>query len=87
MKQKAIIYTRVSTDEQNNGYSPSDQKIKLFSYCENKNIEVVGFYHEDESGKTFKRPEWIKIMDFIRKNKDSVDLILFCLAIKDSACR
>ena len=28
MKRRAIIYTRVSTDEQNNGYSPSDQKDK-----------------------------------------------------------
>ena len=77
MKKRAIIYTRVSTDEQNNGYSPSDQKDKLHRYCENHNIEVVGFYHDDESGKTFNRPEWIKIMRFIRKNKNSVDVILF----------
>lgn len=31
MKQGAILYTRVSTDEQNNGYSPADQ-IKYFSW-------------------------------------------------------
>jgi site-specific DNA recombinase len=77
MKKKAIIYTRVSTDEQNNGYSPADQKEKLYKYCEHNNIEVVGFYHDDESGKTFNRPEWIKIMRFIKKNKGCVDNILF----------
>jgi site-specific DNA recombinase len=77
IKKRAIIYTRVSTDEQNNGYSPADQKDKLYRYCENNNIAVVGFYHDDESGKSFDRPEWKKIMDFIKKNKNTVDYIYF----------
>ena len=77
MKSKAIIYTRVSTDEQNNGYSPLDQKEKLYKYCEHSDIEVVGFYHDDESGKSFDRPEWIKIMNFLKRNRNSVDIILF----------
>lgn len=77
MKKTAIIYTRVSTDEQNNGYSPADQKDKLYKFCENNEIDVVGFYHDDESGKSFDRPEWIKIMHFLRKNKDYVNYIYF----------
>jgi site-specific DNA recombinase len=77
MKRRAIIYTRVSTDEQNNGYSPSDQKDKLHKYCEKNNIEIVGFYHDDESGKSFNRPQWINIMQFIKKNNGYVDNILF----------
>ena len=77
MKKRAIIYTRVSTDEQNNGYSPADQKDKLYKYCEHNNIEIAGFYHDDESGKSFDRPEWIKIMQFIRKNRNYVDNIYF----------
>ena len=77
MTKRAIIYTRVSTDEQNNGYSPADQKEKLYKYCENHNIEVVGFYHDDESGKSFERPEWKKIMLYLRKNKNTVDYIYF----------
>ena len=77
MKERAIIYTRVSTDEQNNGYSPADQKDKLYKYCENKNIEVVGFFHDDESGKSFNRPEWKKIMTFLKRNKNTVDYIYF----------
>jgi site-specific DNA recombinase len=77
MKRRAIIYTRVSTDEQNNGYSPSDQKDKLHKYCEHNNIDVVGFYHDDESGKTFNRPQWLNIMQFIKKNNGYVDNILF----------
>ena len=67
MKQRAILYTRVSTDEQNNGYSPADQKERLYKYAEQNNIEVVGFYHDDESGKTFNRPQWINIMNYLKK--------------------
>ncbi|HSH66542.1 MAG TPA: recombinase family protein, partial [Bacteroidia bacterium] len=77
MKRRAIIYTRVSTDEQNNGYSPSDQKDKLLKYCEHNSVEIAGFYHDDESGKSFDRPEWIKIMQFIKKNRGYIDNIYF----------
>ena len=77
MNERAIIYTRVSTDEQNNGYSPADQKDKLYKFCENNNIEVVGFYHDDESGKSFDRPEWKKIMAFLKANRNLVNYIYF----------
>lgn len=76
-KKKAIIYTRVSTDEQNNGYSPADQKDKLYRYCENNNIEVVGFFHDDASGKTFNRPKWNEIKAYLKKVKKEVDYIYF----------
>ena len=77
MKQRAILYTRVSTDEQNNGFSPADQKDKLTKYCENNNIEIVAFFHDDESGKSFNRPEWIKIMQFIKKQRGQVCVFIF----------
>ena len=77
MRKNAILYTRVSTDEQNNGYSPADQKDKLIRHCEHHNINVVGIYHDDESGKTFERPEWKKIMAYLRSNKGKVDYIYF----------
>lgn len=77
MKKRAIIYTRVSTDEQNNGYSPADQKEKLYRFCENNGIEVIGFYHDDESGKSFERPEWKRIITFLKNNKNTVDYIYF----------
>ncbi len=77
MKKNAILYTRVSTDEQNNGYSPADQKDKLIRYCEHQDIHVVGVYHDDESGKSFDRPEWKKIMKYLKSNKGKVDYIYF----------
>lgn len=77
INKRAIVYVRVSTDEQNNGYSPADQKARLIKYCENNNIEIVGLYHEDASGKTFNRPEYLKIISFLKKNRNTVDVMLF----------
>jgi DNA invertase Pin-like site-specific DNA recombinase len=67
----------VSSDEQNNGYSPLDQRIKLETYCQNHDIQIMGIFHDDESGKSFNRPEWIKIMSYIKSNKGLIDYIYF----------
>ncbi|MEI6851417.1 MAG: recombinase family protein [Bacteroidota bacterium] len=75
--KKAIIYTRVSTDEQaNHGYSLNDQKSRLEKYCEIKEHEIVQAVKEDYSAKTFDRPEFRKLLDYIKANKGRVDLLL-----------
>lgn len=76
-KRTTVLYTRVSTDEQNNGYSPADQKAKLIKYCEQNNIEIAAFYHDDESAESFERPQWKNLMQYIKKSRGSVDSILF----------
>lgn len=44
-KQLAVIYTRVSTEEQKNGgYSLEAQEDELYRYAENKGFTVVGKY-------------------------------------------
>ncbi len=79
MKQKkAILYIRVSTDEQaEKGHSLAHQEDMLRKYCAINNVEVVGFYREDYSAKTFDRPEFNSILTFLRKNKGAADLLLF----------
>jgi site-specific DNA recombinase len=79
MKQKkAILYIRVSTDEQaEKGHSLAHQDEMLRKYCLNNNIEIVAFFKEDYSAKTFERPEFKKLLDFIRKNKGAADLLMF----------
>ena len=43
--KKAILYTRVSTDEQaDKGFSLRDQDQKLKSYCKRNNIEAKAIY-------------------------------------------
>ncbi|SEB12482.1 Site-specific DNA recombinase [Chitinophaga terrae (ex Kim and Jung 2007)] len=76
--QNAIIYTRVSTDEQAAfGYSLEHQLETLEKYCTINKINVIKHYQEDYSGKDFNRPEWNKLMGFIKENKGLVNTILF----------
>ena len=74
---KAIIYTRVSTDEQaEKGFSLRDQKAKLEKYCQDKNIEVVYHFQDDHSAKTFDRPQFNLLLDFVKSNKGKIDKLL-----------
>ena len=76
--RKAILYVRVSTDEQaDKGYSLQHQEERLRKYCELHNLEVVELYKEDHSAKTFNRPEFTKLLIAIRKHKVKAELILF----------
>lgn len=71
--QTAIIYTRVSTDEQaEKGYSLRDQQQRLEKHCEAKGYEIVKHFQDDHSAKTFNRPEFHNLLDFIKKNKGLV---------------
>ncbi len=74
---KAILYGRVSTDEQAaHGYSLRHQKEQLHRFCEIKKIEVVGYFEDDASAKSFNRPEFKKLLQFLRANRRSVDMLL-----------
>jgi len=78
--RKAILYVRVSTDEQADGFSLSYQEERLRKYCALNNIEVAAFYNQDHSAKTFDRPEFKKLLADIKSNKHSADLLLFLKA-------
>lgn len=58
MKAKAVIYVRVSTEEQvKEGYSIEAQKQRGIDYCKVHGYDVVGIYvDEGISGKSLKRP-------------------------------
>ncbi len=77
-QRKAILYIRVSTDEQaEKGHSLTHQEERLRHHCATNGIEVVGLYREDHSAKSFERPEFRKILEFLKKHKDAADLLLF----------
>ncbi|MFC0263829.1 recombinase family protein [Fontibacter flavus] len=76
---KTIIYKRVSTDEQaENGYSLQYQEQVISQYCKFNNFEIIDVYTEDYSGKDFNRPEWMKLLNYLKKNRGKVDQVL-CL--------
>lgn len=76
--KNVILYTRVSTDEQaDKGFSLRDQQQKLLNYCSLNNLNVLSVYQEDHSAKSFNRPEFKKLISFIKNNTSKVDGLLF----------
>lgn len=77
MNVKAIIYTRVSTEDQkDNGFSLQDQESRLRSHCKRNDINIVKHFQDDHSAKTFERPEFNKLLNFIKNNKGLVKKLL-----------
>ena len=79
MKKRAIIYVRVSTDEQKEkGYSLQAQEEKVREYCNRNDIEIVAVFSEDYTAwHGFDRPDYNKLNNLLLKNKIKVDYILF----------
>ena len=77
--RQAILYARVSTDEQaKRGYSLRDQEERLRRYCEREDIEVLDVYREDHSAKTFsERPVWRELMGEVKAAPETVGAVLF----------
>jgi site-specific DNA recombinase len=70
IRKRAILYVRVSTDEQaDKGFSLQHQEERLRTYCQLQGIEIVGFYREDHSAKSFERPEFNKLLARLKKEK------------------
>lgn len=75
---RAVIYTRVSTDEQaDKGFSLRHQKEALEKYCEVKGITIVEHFQDDYSAKTFDRPSWKRLHEYVRANRRTIDMVLF----------
>ena len=68
---------RVSSDEQAKGYSLGVQSEALQGYCSRNEIDIVYTFREDHSAKSFERPEFKIFLEWLKKNKGKVDLLLF----------
>ncbi len=74
---KVIIYARISTDEEKQRYSLTHQEDVLRKYCEIHNHEILMFYREECSAKNFNRPEFQKLLTYVKANRKEVDAIYF----------
>lgn len=74
--KRAIIYRRISQDDQST-YSLSDQQERLEKFCQLMSIKIVKFFEDDYSAKTFNRPGWSKMFDYIKTHKGAANLLLF----------
>ncbi len=70
---RGVIYTRVSSEEQVQGTSLDFQEEQCRNYCKQKGIEVLAVFREEgASAKTAARAEFLRAIEFCRKNKGSV---------------
>lgn len=73
----AVLYIRVSTDDQAQGYSLDHQEESLRNYCSQNNIKILALYREDYSAKTFNRPEIKKMLASFKKSENRPTYMLF----------
>ncbi len=74
--KNAIIYTRISEEEQSQ-YSLSDQKQKIETYCNQRDINVLKHFEEDGgSGKSFNRKAFQELLLYIKANKGIVNKLI-----------
>jgi len=73
----AVIYTRVSTDEQaEHGFSLAHQEDLLRRECARKGIQVVEHFEDDGySAKNFKRPDFQRLLDYLKRHKKQIQYL------------
>lgn len=72
-----VVYTRVSTKEQEDGYSLETQKTGIEDYCEKHKLNIVGYFGGVyESAQTDERKEFNRMLNFVRRSKEKVSYIM-----------
>lgn len=73
----AVAYTRVSSKEQEQGYSLETQRKAIEEYALKNNLTIVEFFGgTSESAKNDERKEFNRMLTHLAKNKDSISQIL-----------
>lgn len=76
--ENAVVYLRVSTEEQVENYSLDTQKDICTKEAAKRGLEIVEIFREEgRSAKTVTgRPELIRMLEFCRKNKRTIDAVI-----------
>jgi len=75
MSKNAVIYARVSTDEQAKGYSLKTQIEACEKYAFDKGYNVVSVFQDDYTGTTLDRPGLNQLCGFIEVNRVEVLIV------------
>ena len=76
--KKAVIYIRVSSEEQVENYSLGTQEEHCRREAKHKGYEVIEVFREEgKSAKTIDgRPELLRMIEFLKKNKRTIDALI-----------
>lgn len=72
---KAVAFARVSTREQQDGYSIGGQLHRIQQYCKNKNIPIITTYTPAESSTRGARKTFFEMLEFVKKQKTPIAII------------
>ena len=74
----AVIYTRVSSVDQEDNTSLSSQKRYCENYADKKGLNVIGYFGgTHESAKTDDRKEFNKMLTFVKRTKNVSYVIVY----------
>ena len=76
---KAIILARVSSKEQEDGHSLDAQIQSCFEYAIKKGFHVLEQFKVIESSKAIGRPEFLKMINFVKSKKEKLILLCYCV--------
>ena len=72
---KAIILARVSSKEQEEGYSIDAQVYRLEEYCLRKGLELLKIFKFSESSTVGNREKFLEAIDFAKKQKEIIAVV------------
>ncbi len=71
--KKAIAYLRVSSEEQVNNFSLSNQEDYCRNYSALQELEIIEIFRDEgKSAATAERPELIRLLEYCRKSKGKI---------------
>ncbi len=73
--RKAIILARVSSKEQEEGYSIDAQKHRLETYCLRRNLNVVRTFEITESSTQGDRRKFMAMIKFVRAQREPIAIV------------
>ncbi len=76
---KAVIFARVSSKDQEDGHSLDAQIQSCFEYAIKKEFKVLEQFKVVESSTASGRPEFSKMVNFVKKQSDRVVVLCYCV--------
>ena len=73
--KKAVIWTRVSSREQEEGYSLDAQKDRSTTYYRAKGLEILAVFEIVESSTRGTREQFYEMINFVKRQKSCIALV------------
>ena len=73
--KKAVIWTRVSSREQEEGYSLDAQKDRSTTYCRAKGLEILAVFEIVESSTRGDREKFYEMINFVKRQKSCIAIV------------